>query len=259
MRITNSLGLPQSVFEALCNKEYSKEGADISVTELIDSPRVRVLKKQNFDKIEFEAETLLASFLGTCFHKGIEAGTKTGTAERRLAIDVNGWKLSGGMDHYHDGVLTDYKTATTWKTMLDCADGRIEDFENQLNVYAHILRENGHPVKKLMLFVLFKDWNNGSFGQNVRRGNIFVPNERGGYPERTWVHFEVPLWPANVASAYVLARVAIHQAAEKELPLCTQKEIWKGNRCKKYCLASQFCTQFQEQSKTGVLKKVENE
>jgi hypothetical protein len=252
MKITNTKGLPQAVYEALQRKEYSREGADISVTELIDSPRVRALKRAHDAEIEIEADTLLASFLGTCFHKGIEAGTETGTAERRLSIDVNGWKLSGGMDHYHEGVLTDYKTATTWKTMLDCADGRIEDFEAQLNVYAHILRANGHPVHKLMLFVLFKDWNKGSLGKAKK---IFAPGVQGGYPEASWLHFELPLWDAKVAEQYVIHKIKAHQAAESVLPLCTSKEMWRGNRCKSYCSAAKFCTQFQEQSKTGLVKR----
>ncbi len=257
MRITNKAGLPQAVFEALERKEYSREGADISVTELIDSPRVRVLKKRHDGEIEIEAEGLLAAFLGTCFHKGIESGTKTGTPERRLAIEVNGWTLSGGMDHYHDGILTDYKTATTWKTMLDCEDGRVIDWEAQLNVYAHILRSNGYPMHKAMLFALFKDWNRGGFSQANKKNNIFVPGERGGYPANAWVYFELPLWPPGVAEEYVLMRVKRHQDAEKVLPLCTPKEIWRGNRCKSYCAAAPFCDQYAEQKTTGLIKTKE--
>lgn len=258
MKITNARGLPQPVFEALNRKDYSSGDAHISVTELIDSPRIRVLKKKHNNEIELEADTLLAAFLGTCFHKGIEMGTKTGTTERRLSIDVNGWKLSGGMDHYNDGVLTDYKTATKWKTMLDCADGRIEEWENQLNVYAHILRANGFPVTKLMLFALFKDWNKGDFGRSAKSGKIFVPYQQGGYPENAWLHFEVALWPENIAAAYVLARVVLHQDAEKKLPLCTAKEIWKNaGRCKNYCSVSKWCEQFKKQSQTGLMETEE--
>lgn len=258
MKLTNARGLPQSVFEALSRKEYSRGDADISVTELINPPRIRVLKKRHDSEIELEAESQLNSFLGTCFHRGIEAGTKTGIAERRLSIGVNGWVISGGMDHYSDGVLTDYKTANKWKTMLECADGRIEEWENQLNVYAHILRANGHPVKKLMMFALFKDWNKGEFGTNSRKGNIFVPYQRGGYPETFWLHFEMALWPDNVAEAYVLARVKAHQDADKNLPLCTAKEIWKNaNRCKNYCDPAKFCDQFKKQSETGLIEKEE--
>jgi len=255
VRLTNRAGLPDAVFEALKHKEYSRGDADISVTELIDSPRVRILKKLNDDKIEREAETLLAPFLGTAFHKAIETGTKTGTAERRLSCHVSGWKISGGMDHYHDGVITDYKTATCYKVSLDCPNGRIEDYENQLNVYAYILRENGFSVTEAKIFVLFKDWNRRSFSEAVKKGKIFVPYQQGGYPEKTWAYFKVLLWGAKEAQGYVEARVRAHQMAKALLPLCTEKEIWRGNRCKSYCDVAPFCTQFKEQSKTGIMKK----
>ncbi len=253
MRLTNNAGLPHAVFEALADKEYSRGDADISVTELIDSPRVRVLKKLNDDKIEREAETLLAPFLGTAFHKAIETGTRTGTTERRLSVKVKGWKLSGGMDHYHNGVITDYKTATCFKVSLDCPGGRIEDYENQLNVYAHILRENDFSVNEAKIFVYFKDWNRRSFSAAVKSGKVFVPYTQGGYPEKTWAYFNVKLWAADEAHAYVYNRVKLHQAAQDILPLCTEKEIWRGNRCKTYCDAAPFCEQFKEQSKTGVM------
>lgn len=255
MKITNNAGLPQSVFEALSHDEYSDDGADISVTGLIDSPRIRVLRKIHDEKISLEADTLLASFLGKAFHKAIETRTKTGTAERRLFIEVNGWKLSGGMDHYHEGVLTDYKTATCFKTSLGCEGGRIEEWENQLNVYAHILRKNGHPAHKLMLFCFFKDWNRRSFATAVKSNKVFVPYQQGGYPDKTWVHFEVPLWSESQAEGYILKRVKMHQAAEEKLPLCSEKEIWRGTRCLSYCSVAEWCSQFREQSQTGLLKK----
>ena len=254
MRLTNNAGLPLPVFEALSNKEYSRGDADISVTSLIDSPRVRILNRAHSDSIELEAEGLLASFLGTCFHKGIETGTKTGTPERRLDVVVAGWKISGGMDHYHEGVLTDYKTATVFKVGANgCPDGIVEDYENQLNVYAHILRVNGYPVTGLKIFILFKDWNKRSFGEAFKKGKIFKPYGQGGYPDKTWVYYDIDLWKPEWAEAYVNRRVLLHQEAEKTLPLCTSKEIWGGTRCKSYCGAAPFCDQFKQQSTTGVM------
>lgn len=256
MKITNP-GLPIGLFEALCNREYSNDGADRSVTELIDSPRACQLKRRHDSEIEMSADALLASFLGTSFHNEVARLTKTGAAERRLFLEVNGWKISGGMDHYHDGVLSDYKTCSTFKVGADAIpDGRIEEFENQLNVYAHILRANGFEVKKLMIFALFKDWN---AGMPKRAKKIFVPYVQGGTPEKAWAHFEVTLWTPEQAEAYVLERVKLHQKAEalpsESLPLCTQKELWNGKRCKSYCGAAPFCNQHLEQSKTGLLKR----
>lgn len=257
MKLINTNGLPQAVFEALQRKEYSKGDADISVSELIDSPRIRQLKKKHDHEIELEAESLLASFLGTAFHKAIETGTVTGTAERRLDIEVSGWKLSGGMDHYHKGVLTDYKTANIYKT-INADDGVISEWENQLNVYAFILQANGIPVKGLKLFTLFKDWNARGFSEANRKASIFQPWVRAGYPEKSWLYFDVPLWTPAKAEAYVIERVSLHQAAEKVLPLCTKDEVWKNaGRCKKYCSVAKFCTQHTKQSKTGLMAKGE--
>lgn len=259
MKITNLYGLPQSVFEALERKEYSRGEADISVTELIDSPRVRTLKNIHADKLTIDAEALLPSFLGTCFHKGLESGTKTGTPERRLDTLEQGWILSGGMDHYHDGVLTDYKTATCWKTKLDCPDGRIEDFENQLNVYAHILRKHGVSVQALKIFILFKDWNKRGANDAKKRDQIFEPYVQGGYPERSWLHFEMKLWSEDAASAYVTNRVLAHQGAEKSLPPCTSKEMWRGNRCAGYCAVAPFCDQYNKVKQTGLMAPLPEE
>ena len=44
MEITNNHNLPQSFVDFARNDKYSKGHADISVTTLIDSPRVRVMR-----------------------------------------------------------------------------------------------------------------------------------------------------------------------------------------------------------------------
>lgn len=260
MKITNKSKLPQAIFEAISAREYDNGGADISVTTLIDSPRVAALKKIHDADIEVEAGTLLASTIGNLFHEVIAKGTKTGVAERRLFLEINGWMLSGGMDNYDDGILTDYKTCNKWKTILSAdSDGRIEEFENQLNVYAHILRKNGHPVKKLMLFAYFKDWNKAEFSKYKKTGKIFSPGHQPGYPEQDWLHFEVPLWSEKKAESYVLERVRIHQDARIKLPLCSTKDIWRGTRCERYCSVAKFCSQYEEMSKTGIVPKGESE
>lgn len=246
MKITNNSGLPEPVYQWILKTqgEYTKGSADISVTELINPPRIRVLKKKYHDKIVVDAESLLNVTVGQCIHGGIEDATKTGVAERRLEITVRGWKLSGGMDHYHDGVLTDYKTANKWKTVLS-DDGRIEEWEKQLNVYGHILREHDFPVSNLQIWAYFKDWNRGEFGQYSKKGQIFRPNLSCGYPEKEWLSIPIELWTPEKARLYVEERVALHQAAEEALPLCDKGDLWGGRRCKDYCDVNKWCVQYQ--------------
>ncbi len=255
-KITNFGGLPQAIYDLIRNDDYSREGADISVTQLIDSPRVRVLSALHDHEIEIEASTRLALTLGKAFHSAVEKGTVEGVAERRLFIEVNGWKLSGGMDHYHDGVISDYKTANVWKAVY-AKNGQVPEWENQLNVYAHILRENGHPVTGLKIFSLFKDWNRRGFNEAYKKGKLWVPWKSSGYPDKDWAYISVPLWSAERAKEYVLNRVKLHQAAEKELPLCTADEIWNGTRCSTYCPVGMngFCEQYNKAKQTGLSQK----
>lgn len=246
MKIIND-GLPEPVYEWILyiQSQYSKGDSDLSVTELINPPRIRVLTKRNYDKIEVKASTLLNVTVGNQVHDGIETACKTGISERRLSIDTRGWKISGGMDHYNDGVLSDWKTANKWKTMLSAENGRIEEFEKQLNVYAHILRSHDIPVNKLMIWIWFKDWNRGEYSSNLKKGNIFDNYYKSGYPEKEWLNLEMKLWGQEEARAYIDERVRLHQEAERSLPECTKDEVWEGmRRCQQYCNAKPWCDQY---------------
>lgn len=251
MKVTNNNGLPKAIFDLIANDNYSRGDADISVTQLIDSPRVRVLSQLHDHEIEIEASTRLALTLGKAFHSAVEKGTITGTAERRLFMEVNGWKISGGVDHYEDGIISDYKTCNVWKSVY--ADGgKIDEWELQLNVYAQLHREIGEEVKGLKIFALFKDWNKRGFGEAYKKGKLWQPWTSSGYPSRDWEYVNVPLWSSERAKAYILERVRLHQEAEKELPLCSKSDIWHGTRCSSYCNVSKFCTQYENAKKTGL-------
>lgn len=246
MEIYND-GLPIPVFEWIkkINGEYSRGDSDISVTELISPPKVRLLKEKNKDKIRVAASTLINVTLGNAVHHGIEEACRTGVSERRLSVTINGWKISGGMDHWHDGVLSDWKTANKWKTVMS-KNGRITEFEQQLNIYAHILRANDIEVKELKIFTIFKDWNKGEYNTALKNDRLFIPNVKSGYPEKEWLYFNIPLWAPDEAKAYVEERVELHQKAS-ESDICSDDDTWSGRRCAQYCVAAPFCSQFNQQ------------
>ncbi len=54
MIITNHTNLPEPVFKALTHSDYSRGHSNRSVTQLIDSPRVRILRKEHDDEITEE-------------------------------------------------------------------------------------------------------------------------------------------------------------------------------------------------------------
>ena len=55
MKITNKFGMPQPFVDFAINDKYSKGKADISVTSLIDSPKIKIMKEKYNDQIEVDA------------------------------------------------------------------------------------------------------------------------------------------------------------------------------------------------------------
>ena len=72
MRITNKTNLPQSFLDFARSDKYSRGNADISVTSLIDSPKVRIMKEHYDDQMEIDAVDMVWSLFGTAVHSVLE-------------------------------------------------------------------------------------------------------------------------------------------------------------------------------------------
>ena len=101
MQITNNHNLPESFVNFARNDKYSKGKSDISVTTLIDSPRVRLLREANSAQLTSDASDMIWPLFGTAVHHILESSKNDEgvTLEERLYADVNGWILSGAVDH----------------------------------------------------------------------------------------------------------------------------------------------------------------
>jgi hypothetical protein len=71
MELTNKFGLPETLVSALKADPYQAVG-DISVTTLIDSPRIRMLKRHNQGKIEEDVSNMLWALMGSAVHTVLE-------------------------------------------------------------------------------------------------------------------------------------------------------------------------------------------
>lgn len=273
MKLTNRLNLPQPIVDAVKNDSYSKDGADYSITGLLRPPRIAALEQKHFNELEEDASDRIWSLMGQVVHGILERADKTGIAERRLSLEIEGIKISGQMDRFTDGVLQDYKVVTVYKFK----DGGVpKEYEEQLNCYAELLRQNGHPVTRLEIVGILRDWSK----LESRRDET--------YPQTQIVVREVPLWPSEQAFKFLRERVILHKQAKGVLPLCTQEERWarpdtyavikqgakratrvyeneeeaiaharqnsslyvekrpgENVRCQNYCSVSRFCAQFQ--------------
>lgn len=284
MKITNKNNLPDTFLSFARDGKYDKGNADISVTTLIDSPRINILKGQNKGEIESDVSDMIWPLLGTAVHHMLESGPAKGnvTMEERLFVSIDGWTLSGAIDHQEeiDGRIhiSDYKVTSVWSVIY----GK-EDWVKQLNCYAQMVRlSKEKEVGSVRIIAILRDWN--------RRDAMLKPD----YPKSPVVTVDIPLWSSEEAMDYLFERVNLHQDAQamwdttEAVINCSDEERWmkkttyaltkKGNkratkvfeffddaaaellihglgyevitrkgeytRCEQYCSVSEFCTQF---------------
>lgn len=220
--ITNKFNLPEFVVDALTYSDYTRGESDISVTQLIDSPRIARLQREHAGEQSKDAVDFVWSRFGTSVHTMFEESLKaTGSdviTEERLYTETQGWKLSGAIDAQEvsdDGVIiSDFKVTSAWSVIFDKSS-----WHTQLNVYAYLVRKaKGQTVKKLQIVALLRDW--------VRR-----KAEQGGeYPTAPIVVLDIPMWSEAEQDAYVDTQVKKHiEATNTDQPLifCTSGETWE--------------------------------
>jgi len=219
--ITNKHGLPEAFVNFARNDKYTKGDSDISVTQLIDSPRVLLMRERFKNEISVDAMDMVFALFGTAVHSVLEGATGKNTIkEERIYQNVSGWILSGAIDQYEiedDGlIITDYKVTSVWSVIFDK-----QEWVNQLNVYAYLLEmEKKKPVKSIRICAILRDWNR-------RESSI-----KADYPNTPMVVLDIPLWSLEERTEYVEERMALHQNArqlfdiEEETVRCTSKERW---------------------------------
>ena len=243
MKITNERNLPYALVKAVENDSYSMGDADKSVTGLLQPPRQAALRELHADEVTEDASDRVYALYGQIVHKILEqAGEQSRNAinEERLFADVQGfsgepaWTVSGQTDtltlteDQKSWVITDYKFVTAWKFKRDKFDPDTpvmpEDYENQLNLYGHLLRENGFKVDGLKIVAIYRDWS-----------KLEAKRDKN-YPQLGAETHDIPLWSEDKAKAFIEERVRLHQEAmflgnkyaeaASNLPECTDEERW---------------------------------
>ena len=222
MKITNKYGLPSAFLEYANSDKYSKGKADISVTSLIDSPRVRLMKDIYNDVSEQDVSDMIWALFGTAVHKVLEEveQDENRITEERLYTEVDGWILSGAIDQQiidgNDVSIIDYKTTSAWSVIY----GK-KDWELQTNLYSYLVqKEKGLNVKSIQICAILRDWN--------RRDAMTKDN----YPKSQVVMIDIPIWSFDKIDEYAKERIGVHQNAtqlfdlENELPLCSDEDKW---------------------------------
>lgn len=157
MILTNKLGLPEQIVNAIRQDDYNNYGT-YSATTLLKDPKEIILFQRHKDEIVEDASERVYSLLGTSVHYILEK-TKEGEnqfKEERLYWNVGGDTISGKFDFYDmaEEMLGDYKVTTIYKYLMHDT----ENYKFQLLVYAWLLRKNGFPCKGGRIYQIFRDW-----------------------------------------------------------------------------------------------------
>ena len=223
--ITNNKGFPLALVKAVENDSYSRGTADRSVTGLLAPPRQAALIERHGGMISEDVSDRTFALYGQLVHLLLErAGEQSRNAinEERLYTNVNGWTISGQTDtltlteDQRSWIISDYKFVTAYKFKRDYSGTLVMDegYENQLNLYGHLLRENGFKVDGLQIVAIYRDWS-----------KLEAKRDKN-YPQLGAETHEVPLWSEDKAKAFMEERVRLHQDAENDLPECTDDERW---------------------------------
>lgn len=222
MKLTNKHGLPESIVNALKRPEYTKGRAHLSVTQLINSPKIVALTKKFEDELESDVSEMVWSLFGSAIHKVLEHGKdESHIVEERLHAEVDGYRISGAIDlqvvNANGRSIRDYKTCSVWSVMNE----KIE-WEQQLNCYAWLVEKaTGQPVTDLGIVAVIRDWN--------RRD----ASRREDYPQAPIKELPINLWPMEQREDYIRNRVHVHAEAEfaiesdGEIASCTPDEMWE--------------------------------
>jgi len=215
VNITNLHNLPEAIVNAVKNDPYSAGDSDISVTKLIDSPQIRVLRKKYSSAVVEDVTERIWSLLGQAVHTILERADQGDNviAEDRLFATVDGWKVSGQFDRcdLRNGILDDYKVTSTYKVQMD---SHVE-WERQLNCLRWLAVTNGYKVEKLRIVAILRDWRKAEALRNP------------SYPQMPVHVIEIPVWNIGDTHEYIRNRVWRHQVAEEgDVPECTTAETW---------------------------------
>lgn len=221
MQITNLTKLPDPLVSAVSRKREPRRG-QISVTELISPPQMRALTLKHWSDLTEDASDRIWATMGQLMHKLLEEHGRESAShlvEHTLSSEVDGLTVTGTLDLYRrDGVLTDYKFVSVWTTI----DGVKREWEQQLNLYAELLRRHNHPVNRLEIVAIYRDWSK-------------MRAQDSSYPQSQVSVFEVPLWPQDEAAKFLEERVRLHRQAEEGVAIeCSAEERWE--RRTKYAL-----------------------
>ncbi len=210
MTITNRLALPEPILRAVERDDYDRGKSDFTVTELLQPPRQRALVRQHKEEITEDVSDRLWALFGQIGHTILERAGMENLVERRFYATVAGKIVGGKADLIlkpdQKAKLIDYKFCSHYTVK----DGIKPEWTAQINMLRLLaLEDAGIDIDEAEIVAIY-------WPESVKHGNVKDPA----------TVFPVELWPTDETCRYIEERIALHLAAEQELPLCSDEERW---------------------------------
>jgi hypothetical protein len=211
MKLTNRLNLPAPLVAAIQNDAYDGNlRSDYTTTGLLKPPRIAALTGQHRGELVEDAADRVWSLMGQVIHTIIERAATDELVEKRLFMEVDGKSVSGQLDLYCEHTLWDWKLTSIYAGK----DGPKDEWIHQGNINRLLCHENGIDVTGIDYVALYRDWSQMAVARH------------SDYPSEQVEIFHLPVWPLEQTRAFVSERIALHEAAKVELPLCSPEERW---------------------------------
>lgn len=214
--------LEKDVLEDYNKNTYTRLGSDVSVTELLNPPRIIHLSDRHRTNVaKTNLSEIIASKIGSGVHDQLQKHLRNNSSwkiERKVLSVIDGVRITGRFDALFeesgkDTSLYDIKVTKTYKMIM----GNYTEWEQQLNIYDWMLWKDGIDVKALKIFMVLLDWNKGSIWKK-------------GYPPGNINIIPIAQWTRNLQEEWLLTRIKSWKSSKvlknDELPLCTPKERW---------------------------------
>ena len=258
MVITNNHGVSLTLAVWLINDDYDYNGAEhyISVTALM-RPLRQIILPSRLDQTKREADVVdyASRAMGNSLHDSIEKAwvknyfknlTKLGFPkdviervlinpkdedltpdcipvyiEQRATRQLKGWTIGGKFDMVAEGIVQDNKSTSAWTWVYG---GRDADHQLQGSLYKWL-----NPKKITEDFIrinyIFTDW---------AKSNLANPK----YPRHRVASKDIPLLDITESENWMTTKLSLvekyMEAPEKEIPECTDEELWMTDPEYKY-------------------------
>jgi len=216
--MTNNFHIPEMVIRAIeyADREYSKSG-DVSATQLLKPNYQKWLELKYSDQIEIDASAKINALIGKAMHLLFEKSNPGNFTEFELTHQFDsGIVVSGRVDFYDHKTKTliDYKT-TKVSTIKN--QRIIQNWTNQLNIYAWLMHKNKIPVDNIAVIAFLKNWEK------------YIMKTQEDYPRTAIIEIPIPLLPFENTENFVMSRVREHQNIYVSEPsFCNAVERWEN-------------------------------